>query len=187
MNSRHPAPKAGALPDCAIPRTTPPDRGLQHTVAAHRQARSEGAHGTDHARPRQCKLACMQTGPSRHAPHLSRRAPHLSCRAPHLSCCAPHLPCGAPHLSCGVPHLSCCAHHLSCCAQSQHPEIAAERFNPGFSGFRLQGFRGLIKAAGLSPAGYPPRGRLLASLFARASLRGPQTGSWITPSRWPRP
>ena len=41
--------------------------------------------------------------------------------------------------------------------------------------------------AGLSPAGYPPRGRLLASLFARASLRGPQTGSWITPSLWPRP
>ena len=49
--------------------------------------------------------------------------------------------------------------------------------------------RGLfgINTAGLSPAGYPPRGRLLASLFARASLRGPQTGSWITPSRWPRP
>ena len=41
--------------------------------------------------------------------------------------------------------------------------------------------------AGLSPAGYPLRGRLLASLFARASRRGPQTGSWITPSLWPRP
>ena len=31
------------------------------------------------------------------------------------------------------------------------------------------------------------RGRLLASLFARESLRRPQTGSWITPSLWPRP
>ena len=43
------------------------------------------------------------------------------------------------------------------------------RFKAGI----LQGFRGLIEAAGLSPAGYPPHGRLLASLFARASLRGP--------------
>ena len=70
---------------------------------------------------------------------------------------------------------------LACGRQAGNPDLIRVSFIAWDCGANLSADTRSRQnnTARLSPASHPPRNRLLASLFARASLRGPQTGSWI--------